>query len=748
MLMRLRKISALALATCVFLFIYWEYFSLEKLLFHDSVVLMTSMHLAITSILSGHLPLWTPYLNAGQPLWPQVESAPSFDPIALIIYFLYSLFGSNGAYAFQYICFAWFFVFSLGVFVLASRLTKYFVLAVFSYFSFLAGPLFLSIIFQAQGYLAPFRYAPWAILAFLKFREKPSMARVLAFGLILGISSAGYQSNYCYTFLALFFLLYHFHSGDFRRPLVSLLRSYLGAFVTCFLILLPTIFAGFEWLRLFPVARVYYNNVTSPDYFEFLRSFWNFYPPQETEIGYQGIVPLLLFPFFIVSFIFNKKIRASLSPLARTWLSLTPILLALYFGVDSIRSSYNSEFVFLGLRNWSFVYPLVYWGVSQIFLIVLDWVVERALSCGPVNLSLGIGRTKEWGILAFLIIILAIPFLFEWKRITELHFTIGEQILWAGSLLGLIFGFAKRGLLSETSISVLLFVFCFADLAIFSFTQAQWVNSLNNNSELVQRMPVLRREPKPVFPSHREAYFDIFPYLPYHYEGPSVRHVFSVSLIPNPFIVDPPIKSVYPITSITHQFREPRYHNLRQPKLSEQNWNELLGVTTPLLEADPLPLAVKDFSQAITALKQRDDERLCRRLIVEWPGSASKSLENLEDKCALSPVQEAKSLKVNILEYSPSNLVLDYEATRSELFVWREAWSPAWTALVDGKPHPILLTDGYAKGVWLEPGQHRVQFSYRPTGYLIAFWIRFAVILGGVIVLSRKNFLRNKGDML
>jgi len=60
------------------------YWTGERLFYHDSILAMTNMHLFYEAIFSGSLPLWDPYSNGGQPLWPLVELTASYDPVAFL----------------------------------------------------------------------------------------------------------------------------------------------------------------------------------------------------------------------------------------------------------------------------------------------------------------------------------------------------------------------------------------------------------------------------------------------------------------------------------------------------------------------------------------------------------------------------------------------------------------------------------------------------------------------------------------
>nr|WP_228530614.1 MULTISPECIES: YfhO family protein [Myxococcaceae] len=55
------------------------------------------------------------------------------------------------------------------------------------------------------------------------------------------------------------------------------------------------------------------------------------------------------------------------------------------------------------------------------------------------------------------------------------------------------------------------------------------------------------------------------------------------------------------------------------------------------------------------------------------------------------------------------------------LLVFATASHPGWRAWVDGRPAPLVHVDLAAMGVWLEPGEHRVELRYREPGLGLAF---------------------------
>ena len=57
------------------------------------------------------------------------------------------------------------------------------------------------------------------------------------------------------------------------------------------------------------------------------------------------------------------------------------------------------------------------------------------------------------------------------------------------------------------------------------------------------------------------------------------------------------------------------------------------------------------------------------------------------------------------------------------LLVLSDTWYPGWIATVDGVQRPIFRANYLFRGVFLEPGTHRVEFAYKPVRFTVGVWI-------------------------
>jgi hypothetical protein len=96
---------------------------------------------------------------------------------------------------------------------------------------------------------------------------------------------------------------------------------------------------------------------------------------------------------------------------------------------------------------------------------------------------------------------------------------------------------------------------------------------------------------------------------------------------------------------------------------------------------------------------------------------------------------------VKIVDYHPKYIKLDANANAGAVLLFNEKWGPAWQVVVDGKEAPVLRCNYIMRGVYVDKGQHTVEFKYRPDikplYVTLAGWGVGILIAGFVIVTNR-----------
>jgi hypothetical protein len=95
-------------------------------------------------------------------------------------------------------------------------------------------------------------------------------------------------------------------------------------------------------------------------------------------------------------------------------------------------------------------------------------------------------------------------------------------------------------------------------------------------------------------------------------------------------------------------------------------------------------------------------------------------------------IEAARPDQTGIVSYTPEEVILDVTTDAGGYLLLTDTFYPGWHATVDGKPVQILRSDVLFRAVRLEPGTHRVEFSYRPASLRWGAWISAITLLLGL----------------
>jgi hypothetical protein len=711
-------LAALAVLSII---LFRDYFDFDRMYWHDSVVMTNSFQIFYDSFFRGHLPLWSPYINCGQPIWPQVETVPSFDPVALAVWLIFRIVNPNAAYAYQYTCLVWLFIFALGWFVLTLRvdggLGPHFVFVVC-----FGGPIAVSLAAQSQGFLIPYRYVPWVLLAFLRFCRNSGWLIAIGLGMLIAISAAGYQTPYSYLFFAFFFFFYLLFTGQLKLAKLAVDRKYyLAVGLAAIIGLYPLLLAGMEMIRLFPVARTFFTAPYGPPalselYVQITTMFTN---------GWHGTYYLGCFPVFVivsvVPWIFwrwarTRRIpRLSWTPLEKTWIAVTLSMTALVYGVKC--AYLNGHPTFLNLRNWGFEYPLLLLCTAQVFLVLL----HRMTASLPPNNTADTGNIAPTMSLKWVGISIALVIIAVYVR----RFYLPESAL--ASLdrhLWIIYGLILLVALFRTPqvVSSIVLLLGIANILALAHVQLTFASRQIADDELRRRMPSFAVQPD-YPPIYRRWEYPFLDKPPYFYEGPTVEHSYCAFMHGNVYATGLSAAFRYPVTTISHQFREPLYEDLLTSGVSIHSLSVILGSTGPIAYMANRVLFAPDESSALAQLKAPGDPPEKYRAVVEEPLDLAPAAPGDHNSVQLM----TSSFRCDHVSFHVSN-------SAPGLFVYTDNWSPYWSAYVDGKETRIIPVNVTNKGVLLPAGDHDVSFDYFPTAYVVSFWVRAAALAAAGVV--------------
>jgi hypothetical protein len=97
---------------------------------------------------------------------------------------------------------------------------------------------------------------------------------------------------------------------------------------------------------------------------------------------------------------------------------------------------------------------------------------------------------------------------------------------------------------------------------------------------------------------------------------------------------------------------------------------------------------------------------------------------------------------VEFVSYAPKRLQLKASASSPSVLLLNDKYDPNWKVRVDGNDQALLRCNFLMRGVYLEPGQHTVEFRYQPpmTGFFVSLGaVIVALGLCGVAAFSSKG---------
>jgi hypothetical protein len=99
-----------------------------------------------------------------------------------------------------------------------------------------------------------------------------------------------------------------------------------------------------------------------------------------------------------------------------------------------------------------------------------------------------------------------------------------------------------------------------------------------------------------------------------------------------------------------------------------------------------------------------------------------------EQTSALSASPESDGSAVELLRHADTEVDLRADMENAGLLVLGDTYYPGWKAYVDGENVPIYPTDVALRSVYLEPGEHTVEFRYDPASFAIGWKISMAAL--------------------
>ena len=85
---------------------------------------------------------------------------------------------------------------------------------------------------------------------------------------------------------------------------------------------------------------------------------------------------------------------------------------------------------------------------------------------------------------------------------------------------------------------------------------------------------------------------------------------------------------------------------------------------------------------------------------------------------------------VHLTRYLPARVELRAELTAPGLVVLTDTFFPGWRAFVDRTPTPIVRANYFARGVFVDAGEHQIVFQYAPSSFRVGAAVTILTLTG------------------
>ena len=119
----------------------------------------------------------------------------------------------------------------------------------------------------------------------------------------------------------------------------------------------------------------------------------------------------------------------------------------------------------------------------------------------------------------------------------------------------------------------------------------------------------------------------------------------------------------------------------------------------------------------VHAIEVTPPDRVLDRLVDPAFDPRTTALVEVAPPVPLATPPAGRSERTQVVRYAADEVVIDVDAAAAGLLVLTDQHYPGWTAEVDGRPTPILVTDYVFRGVPVGPGTHRLVFRFAPRSF-------------------------------
>jgi len=743
-----KKNSRLFVVLCIAIFLviygaffYKYYFSREYLPGHDYNVTFVSPHIVMNYLINGHIPLWAPEMNCGAPVWPDTEVFPGYDPVALIVNFIYGLQGDTSVYSHVLTIFIWHCIFAVGGFLLFRILGLSRTSSLFGFMVLLFSSLTVLNFRQADDYVTLYRYVPLLFYAIVRFFKKPGFSNSVLLGLIAGLSIAGYQTPNI-IILIIFALLASIPL--FKKMDMNKFVRMTPAFITAILIGMPFVAATMNWIKSEAVCREAftwgYRGGLSDVFGPLIKLYHN-----ETLI-YIGLLPFL-FALLGVFKLVKKRFEGIKEEYWPDYFVMVFGILVWVFYIGFPENFTGLDKPFFNIRSFNNMLPflllvLVYFSCRYLNGIESDIGDSRGMSFSGfiknpiiILIMIGVGITlfvelSRPGIFSvgfnrydmtgqrpdggFYLI----EYPFYSRHLSAKHIYIFLNLFIPIIMLFIAVSMRYKRVLIFAVFLMAIIDLCIIDTMLFSLSYYAQLNPKQRKE--AEFKPVLNAPFPARPPEHREREMFGYEKNPWCHQGSVTYHRFAAKS---------PIRTSWFFTKDFYEF-----YSLIKP---EERFDRLTGVTGPLIYFVN-KVVPQDKDKILESLINMPEDELGSAIVVD-------KMEFSDQMPVELPAGNSGSFEIS--SYGPNHIEMKTNTSGDLYLVYLDSYSKDWQGYIDNKRVPVIRANYIFKAVLVPQGEHNVRFIYRPYLYLAAFWARIFGITFAVAVLGT-GYMKQRAQRL
>jgi len=786
----------------VFCFIYQDFLTLKVTFTNDSLAWYPQFYFLFDSLVHGQLPLWNPYVLAGQPFFMDFQNMELLDPLIFLGVFLHKYLGFTylGVYHFWY--FGRLAILGTGVYFLIRYWCKSAPAALTASGLFIYA--FAPVYFKQNGVMNVMLLAPWAFYFVSCLLDNLQNRRgyfyLTGLMLIMGFAANLYLPSYFLLEFALYLLMTffckNFRLSDLRAGLKNKKLVLLLGVTTVLAIMMtaPLLSAmheygpsgeAFPYLR---VAQSYQGHLKKISATDSILDLANVHGESLGHFNSWGNILLLFVPHdwrpaFNWTFLHNPS-------LSETYYYFGLLgLIVLIWSICFSESRFHRSLVVMLLVTALITFKPQQWYGSETFVqSFVKILFPPAKYIEAWNLLGGYVLLFGFALMAFPIAQILQGTFFSRENSRRLTYITGiimtikfflmniETAVLSSldrnsmDMLGLFLGFNYFNWKGRDISRVLKYFFFFAIFLDFSYfnyelISSQWAATPNQMEALIDgpgelanpaqfglfRKPLARPNPSK-WGEKTFAYFDNILHSKAAWPAGQAYTMFSTRRYYD-FLTHVPLEKQFQLTLI-----RPIIEFYDASQVSELPKKEVLKSLQEEQDFDSKnpKLYIEDSTKNTdqTALSKIDSQALQGAEDIPWFDIRKTTVEFhyqfLTQHASAAQVwthkTDADVLKnshavIHIVDFSNNHLNLNVENSTPGYLYFNDEWSQYWQAEADGKQVPVKIANYAFKAVFLDPGTHHVRFEFRPESYLTAVRLELigALLLILLLVLFSKK---------